>query len=310
VAHAGFSKGDIILFKKDGSLYLHRVLSICRNGLLMKGDMSFGCDGAISPGDILARAISVERGRSIVNLNSRANRFIAVLAADLSLFLQYIFLPAQKAFVCATAVFSRFQGFTAYRRIARYIAFKVLRTRIVIRRAEGDDIEQMCELYRMRGSDIVEGLCRVEHTGFWFVAECNQRLAGGLTITPYEKDPSLWMIFGLEVKLSARGLGIGRSLVSAALSQAKKLGAQRIGLFVKKNACPALGLYYSLGFKNPAICLGISTWQTMRYTWFLRPMIHAIGAPFLILVYQKGFSIHFMLTFCVHEQRTRVSLQG
>jgi len=72
--------------QKDGSLYLHRVLSICRNGLLMKGDMSFGCDGAISPGDILARAISVERGRSIVNLNSRANRFIAVLAADLSLF--------------------------------------------------------------------------------------------------------------------------------------------------------------------------------------------------------------------------------
>jgi len=72
----------------------------------------------------------------------------------------------------------------------------------------------------------------------------------GLTITPYEKDPSLWMIFGLEVKLSARGLGIGRSLVSAALSQGKKLGAQRIGLFVKKNACPALGLYYSLGFKK------------------------------------------------------------
>lgn len=238
-------KGDIILFKKDGSIYLHRVIRKAADGFLVKGDMSFGGDGVIPPEDILARVIAIQRGARRIDLGSVVNRFIAVLAADAGLFLQYPFLFARKTGALGMAVFFRIQSFKVYRRIAK----NILNCRLRVRVAGPEDEEQLRDLYLMSGRDIREGMSSVKDEGFWLVAENKNRIAAGLTMTRYEKDDSLWIIFGLEVKPLFRGLGIGRKLVEEAVLKAKEAGAKEIGLFVNKKSFPALKLYCRLGFK-------------------------------------------------------------
>ncbi len=239
------NKGDIILFKKDNSLYLHRVLRSTKDGFLVKGDMSFGGDGVIPLEDVLARVIAVQRGLRRIDLCSAVNRFIALLVAESSLFLQYPFLFARKAGSLGLAIFSRIQAFKVYRRIAK----NILNLRLKIRVACPEDKEQLRDLYLMSGRDIRDGILALKNEGFWLVAEDKNRIAAGLTITRYEKDPSLWMIFGLEVKPLFRGLGIGRKLVEEAVLKAKEAGAEEIGLFVNKKSFPALKLYRQLGFE-------------------------------------------------------------
>jgi ribosomal protein S18 acetylase RimI-like enzyme len=240
-----FSKGDLILFRKDDGLYLHRVLKRTGDGFLVKGDMSFGHDGIIPSNDILARAVSVQRGRRRVDLNTKPQRFRAAIAADSSLVLQYPYLWARKISAFAMAILFRIQGLHVYRRTVR----KVLAVPVTIRVAGPHDEDQLRDLYRMAGRDIREGLSRIKADGFWLVAECGCRIVAGLTISRSENNAALWVIFGLEVKPLLRGLGTGRSIVEEALLKAKAAGAERIGLLVNKRAKAALGLYRSLGFE-------------------------------------------------------------
>ncbi len=238
------SKGDIILFRKDDSLYLHRVLRKAGDGFLVKGDMSFGEDGVILLEDVLAKVISIQRGARRIDLCTAANCFISALIADSSLFLQYPFLFSRKMGALALAVFSRIQSLKVYRRIVK----NILNGCLMIRVAGLEDEEQLRDLYLMAGQDIREGIAAVKKEGFWLVAERKGRIVAGLTMTQFEKDVSLWIIFGLEVKLFFRGLGIGRKLVEEAVLKAKEAGAKEIGLFVNKKSFPALKLYRQLGF--------------------------------------------------------------
>ncbi len=246
---SNINKGEIILFKKDNSLYLHRVLRRAGDGFWVKGDMSFGADGVIPLEDVLARVIAVQRGVRRIDLCSAVNRSIAVLAADSSLFLQYLFLFARKAGVLGMAVLSRIQSLKVYRRIVK----NILNGRLRVRAAGPEDEEQLRDLYLMAGQDIREGIVAVKNEGFWLVAENKSRIAAGLTMTRYEKDASLWIIFGLEVKPLLRGLGIGRKLVEEAVLKAREAGAKEIGLFVNKKSLPALKLYRQLGFEPTEI---------------------------------------------------------
>jgi ribosomal protein S18 acetylase RimI-like enzyme len=239
-------KGEIILFRKDGYLCLHRVLQKRKQAVLAKGDMSFGHDGIIGADNILGRVVSIQRGRQRINLGALTNRYIAVIAADLSLFLQYPVLFARKIFSFAAAGFYRIQGFKAYRVIVK----KIFNDQVVVRCAEQKDQEQLRDLYLMAGKDIREGLARTKARGFWLVAERRQRIAGGLTVTRSDLDPLIWLIFGLEVKPIFRGLGIGSKIVKEAILKAGKSGARRIELCVNKKAYPAVSLYRKLGFES------------------------------------------------------------
>jgi ribosomal protein S18 acetylase RimI-like enzyme len=238
-------KGDILLFKKDDRLYLHRVLRTGGEGFFVKGDMSFGSDGVIKKDDVLARVISIQRGARRIDLGTQVNRLFSVLAADSSLFLQYPFLFARKMIDLGMVILSRIQSLKVYRLIVK----KIMKGNVTIRVAGLEDVEQIRDLYLMAGHDIRDGLAQIKNEGFWLIAERKRKVVAGLTMTRYEQDPALWVIFGLEVKPFFRGMGVGRAIAEEALLKAKESGARQIGLFVKKKAKPALGLYRSLGFE-------------------------------------------------------------
>ncbi len=242
-------KGDIVLFRKDGALYLHRVLARTAGGFLVKGDMSSAADGTIDDGDIIGRAVAVTYRRRRVDLRSRPNRIFARVLADAHLLLRYPLLAARIAGSFFTSALVRIQGIKGFRDVAK----KVAGTGITVRPAVEEDEEQLRDLYRMAGHDVREGLAGIAREGFWLVAERERRLIGGLTVSRSEKDPGLWLIFGLEVELRFRGLGAGRALVKNALERAKENGCREVGLFVNKRARPALALYRGLGFGPAAV---------------------------------------------------------
>jgi ribosomal protein S18 acetylase RimI-like enzyme len=246
----GYKKGDLILFRREDDLCLHRVLKETGQGFMLKGDMSFGLDGIIPVGDILGRAVSIQRGKRRVDLASRPQRLLAAIAADASILTQYPLLCVRKLSSRAMAILPRAQSLKTYRRIAK----KILNCLVIVRVAGPQDEEQLRDLYLMAGRDIREGLERIKTEGFWLVAQRGRRIVAGLTVSRSENDGELWIIFSLEVKPVFRGLGIGRMIVEQAVAKAGESGAKRIGLLVNKRAKAALGLYKTLGFKETQAC--------------------------------------------------------
>ncbi|MFG3363684.1 GNAT family N-acetyltransferase [Streptomyces sp. NPDC090032] len=83
------------------------------------------------------------------------------------------------------------------------------------------------------------------------VAELDGRLAGYVRIaypTALAANTHVRQIQGLAVAADARGAGIGRALVRAALEHARKAGARRMTLRVLGHNAPARALYESEGF--------------------------------------------------------------
>jgi signal peptidase I len=237
-------KGDIILFRKAESLYLHRVIKAKGDLFIAKGDQSFGHDGAIPTEDIIAKVVAVERGGRKIDLCSRSNRTVSVFIANAASILQYMFLFSRKIASLSLAAIYRIQHLNIYRDIAK----KILKPDISVREASAEDEEGMRDLFLMGGQDIRDGIAKIKKDGFWLVAENRGKIVGGLTVTSLEKDPGMWVIFGLEVKPLLRGIGIGQKLVEEALERAKTAGAREIGLFVNKKNIPALKLYQKAGF--------------------------------------------------------------
>ncbi|MFF9805469.1 GNAT family N-acetyltransferase [Streptomyces coeruleorubidus] len=83
------------------------------------------------------------------------------------------------------------------------------------------------------------------------VAELGDRLAGYLRLgfpTPAEANRHVRQIQGLAVSEEARGRGVGRALVRAAVDEARRRGARRLTLRVLAHNTPARGLYEAEGF--------------------------------------------------------------
>jgi GNAT superfamily N-acetyltransferase len=57
------------------------------------------------------------------------------------------------------------------------------------------------------------------------------------------------------VREEARGTGLGRQLVSAAIERARERGCRRMELDTGADNAPALGLYHSLGFFDSGVFL-------------------------------------------------------
>ena len=53
------SPGDLVLFHRDRRFFVHRVLEVCGNSLLTRGDSVLGPDPPVSPDELLGRVISI-----------------------------------------------------------------------------------------------------------------------------------------------------------------------------------------------------------------------------------------------------------
>jgi ribosomal protein S18 acetylase RimI-like enzyme len=83
------------------------------------------------------------------------------------------------------------------------------------------------------------------------VAELGDRLAGYVHLgfpTPLDVNRHVRQIQGLAVSEEARGRGVGRALVRAAVDEARRRGARRLTLRVLAHNTPARGLYEAEGF--------------------------------------------------------------
>ncbi|QCD55494.1 GNAT family N-acetyltransferase [Streptomyces hawaiiensis] len=83
------------------------------------------------------------------------------------------------------------------------------------------------------------------------VAELDGRLAGYVHLgfpTPLDSNRHVRQIQGLAVAEGARGRGVGRALVRAAVEEARLRGARRITLRVLGHNTPARALYAAEGF--------------------------------------------------------------
>lgn len=87
--------------------------------------------------------------------------------------------------------------------------------------------------------------------GDHLVAELDGRLVGYVRLgfpTPLASNTHVRQIRGLAVDGAARGRGVGRALVRAAVEDARRLGARRITLRVLGPNTAARALYESEGF--------------------------------------------------------------
>ncbi|MFE6284155.1 GNAT family N-acetyltransferase [Streptomyces sp. NPDC057877] len=84
-----------------------------------------------------------------------------------------------------------------------------------------------------------------------FVAERAGQVVGYVRLgfpTELASNAHVRQIRGLAVARQARGRGVGRALVRAAVAEARRLGARRISLRVLGHNVPARALYESEGF--------------------------------------------------------------
>jgi signal peptidase len=61
-AHGGASAGDVVLFRREGRFFVHRILRREGAGFIARGDAARSCDPWVADSDLLGRVVSVERG--------------------------------------------------------------------------------------------------------------------------------------------------------------------------------------------------------------------------------------------------------
>ncbi|MEU6085867.1 GNAT family N-acetyltransferase [Streptomyces sp. NPDC047085] len=87
--------------------------------------------------------------------------------------------------------------------------------------------------------------------GDFLVAELDGTLAGYIRLahpTPLASNAHVLQIQGFAVAEKARGQGVGRALIRAAVDEARRRGARRLTLRVLGHNTPARKLYESEGF--------------------------------------------------------------
>ncbi len=100
----------------------------------------------------------------------------------------------------------------------------------------------------------VEQLIGREDTEYWLASDGDASPAAGVCQLRFRH--SVWTssedcwLEDLFVRDSARGLGLGRALVQAAMNRARERGCARIELDTEEANRPAVALYESLGFSS------------------------------------------------------------
>ncbi|MFJ5305830.1 GNAT family N-acetyltransferase [Streptomyces sp. NPDC088350] len=131
-----------------------------------------------------------------------------------------------------------------------------------IRTALPDDDEELGELDRATWSHLHAVMPRPQppygpffgerHApGDHLVAELDRRIVGYIRLafpTPLACNAHVRQIQGLAVAEEARGHGVGRALIRAAVEEARRRGARRLTLRVLGHNTPARRLYEAEGF--------------------------------------------------------------
>lgn len=131
-----------------------------------------------------------------------------------------------------------------------------------IRAALPDDEEELSHLDRVTWSPLHAVMPRPQppYPPFFterhapedhLVAELNRRIVGYVRLgiaTPLACNAHVRQIQGLAVADEARGRGVGRALIRAAIEETRRRGARRLTLRVLRHNTPARRLYESEGF--------------------------------------------------------------
>jgi ribosomal protein S18 acetylase RimI-like enzyme len=135
--------------------------------------------------------------------------------------------------------------------------------RLTIRKATDADGDRLVEIDRRTWAPHVSPAPEPPPAGtlFWsernnpddvFVAESNTGIVGYVKIahpTPFPSTDHVWHVTGLAVDPSAQGGGVGRTLMEAAVEEARSRGARRLTLRVFGPNERARRLYERLGFE-------------------------------------------------------------
>ncbi len=76
--------GDIVLFRRDDNLVIHRIIAISTNRLVTKGDRYRSVDAPLCHDQVLAVVSQVVKGKIEINMHSIAMRQLSGLMALLS----------------------------------------------------------------------------------------------------------------------------------------------------------------------------------------------------------------------------------
>jgi signal peptidase I len=76
--------GDIVLFRRNGDIIIHRVIRRGAGKVITKGDRCLCADAPVLREDVLAKVTRLERGNRIINLKSRWWKIVNIKMAVVS----------------------------------------------------------------------------------------------------------------------------------------------------------------------------------------------------------------------------------
>jgi signal peptidase I len=237
--------GDVVAFLLPGAdrLAVHRIIEKRDGGYIIKGDNVPEPDGLIPADNVLGLVTAVERNghRALLGLG-KERRLIAALARnDLLKWIRVCHLTRK----LLARVLIKLQGVALYRRVASNLA-----PGYSIFEADGDDLEKVQEIWNPGGRpNSYKSDPMVKN----YVAKIDSEIVGFVQLVNHPKEHYPYVghwIFGLMVRVKARGMGIGEALCKQAVDRAKADGIKELFLLVYDDNPPAINLYCKLGFKR------------------------------------------------------------
>lgn len=234
--------GDVVAFRhpRSGKLAVHRILETKANGFLIKGDNIPEPDGIIPAKDILAVAVSVERGRRKVAGGMGHTKWLLALLSKRNML--WVFNPRLPLLPFAK-VLQKAQELGTYRRVVRSF-----NPSFQISEAKEIDLEEAQDRFGFMVS--------TNPMSTHLVALKGSKVVGYVNLVRHSSKDAPYMghwIHGLIVWLPYRGLGLGEALCREVIARARAEGAKEVRLLVYPQNRAAVNLYVKLGFKPTEI---------------------------------------------------------
>lgn len=261
--------GDVVLYKTvDNRPIIHRVIRKRkidgRAVFFIKGDATFGEPEEIDTERVLGRVTAIERNGRGKKLDTKLYRIIGLVFAMLSPFSHWIYPLGSKVkhkgrkhlgIILVKLQSLKFYGLLAKKLMQENIHYKI---------AIPSDAHSVSRFYMHNEQHksehytdtLKEQLKNPENSGYWLVAKQKDMVIGGVTLNKFQESDypyEGWWLFGMNVKLRYRRMGIGEKLTKMAADVAAKQGATEIKLLVFEDAKPANNLYRKSGFRKISI---------------------------------------------------------
>ena len=225
--------GEIVLYRTAvGGAALHRVASVDRDCLTVRGDARPGETVRLAGSDVLGRMVSAERNGAPVRTRIGAGG--------------EGFLRARHSFRRARAAVRKAAG----------LLLRLVTSPRPVRRLLGGAVSRRVR-YEMLADVPAAGEGAGSCAWMTFRALLGSRVVGTAQLVSYaEGTPfsgGMWL-FGLAVSPLCRGCGIGRTLARRVIRECSSAGATDLRLLVEGDNASAIALYRSLGFREMEPC--------------------------------------------------------